>query len=511
MFAFAIWDGRSKTLVLARDRLGIKPLYYSQTSYGLVFASELKAMLAHSSVARAIDPEAVAEYFVHLCVPGHLSIYQDVRKLPPAHVLLYRNGRTTVSRYWDVTPQPNNACPEEQWIDHLQERLRRTVKLHMIADVPVGAFLSGGLDSGAVVALMASQSSVPIRTFTVGFSGSVGRFDEREAARAVARRYRTDHQECLLEPDVTDIFPRIVRAFDEPFADSSAIPNWLICKETAQHVKVALSGLGGDELFGGYERYSGVLLGEYYRRMPRPLRALLTNLVRALPTGNGSSYFSDRLKRFITTGALPVTEQYRRIISAFADPHEVLHPDVRAATSGRISRFDTVIERLQDLNPLDLAQHTDLSLYLPDDILTLTDRVSMAHSLEVRVPYVDHDLVEFVATMPPRLRVRGLRKKYLFRRAVAPWIPRENLTKPKQGFSIPLASWLKGSLRSMLTDLLDSQDLQCSPWLDRARVAKLVDEHLRGVQNHEVRLWAILCFQEWARMSATLSPAPTPR
>jgi asparagine synthase (glutamine-hydrolysing) len=369
----------------------------------------------------------------------------------------------------------------------------------MVADVPVGAFLSGGLDSGTMVALMARSSAEAVRTFTVGFTTGTGPFDEREAARAVAHRYATIHQECLLEADVAAILPRIVHAFDEPFADSSAIPNWLICQETARHVKVAVSGLGGDELFGGYERYVGLQLGERYRRIPLPLRSAIAKLVQAVPNGNGSSYLGDRLKRFVAAGEMSLADQYRSFISAFQNVKDILHPALHELLNHRMSRYEQVVSELAIHDTLDLGLFADLYLYLPDDLLTLTDRVSMAHSLEVRVPFLDHELVEFVAQMPAPFKVRGLQKKVLFRKAIAPWVPKEHLHRRKQGFSVPLAGWLKGPLRPLLSDLVESQECRESPWLNHSVVRKLVDEHLSEKVNHEVRLWAIICFQEWER------------
>jgi asparagine synthase (glutamine-hydrolysing) len=500
MFAFAIWDARRQVLVLGRDRLGIKPLYYAEIPEGLIFASELKALLTHPGISRDIDPQALAEYFTHLCVPGNLSIFKAVRKLPPAHVLVYRQGQMDLRRYWHVQPNPDHSRTEDDWIDELRARLEDSVKIHLVADVPVGAFLSGGLDSATMVALIARASAEAVRTFTVGFTSKAGSFDEREPARVVAQQYATLHQECLLEPDVTDILPRIVHAFDEPFADSSAIPNWLVCQETARHVKVAVSGLGGDELFGGYERYVGLQLGEQYQRIPRPLRSAIAKLVQTLPNGNGSSYFGDRLKRFVAAGDLPLADRYRSFISAFQNVEDILHPDLTTLLgSQRRPRYDRIISELAIRETLDLGLFSDLYLYLPDDLLTLTDRVSMAHSLEVRVPFLDHELVEFVARMPARFKVRGLQKKILFRQAIGPWMPEGHLSRPKQGFSVPMATWLKGPLRPMLSDLVTSREWRESPWLNHSAVRKLVDEHLAGKQNHEVRLWAIVCFREWER------------
>jgi asparagine synthase (glutamine-hydrolysing) len=495
MFAFAVWDSRRKVLLLARDRLGIKPLYYAELPGSLVFASELKALLEHPGIPRDLDPAALAEYLAHLCVPGDMSIFESVRKLPPAHVLTCAGGHVRLTRYWMVQPTPDDRRSDTDWTEELRECFRDAVESHLVADVPVGAFLSGGLDSGSMVAVMAQASPDPVRTFTVGFETPVGNFDERAPARAVAERYGTIHQECLLQADLSDLLPRIAQTFDEPFADSSAIPNWLVCQETGRHVKVALSGLGGDELFGGYERYVGLQLAEHYRRVPGALRSAIARIV----AGQRDGRFGDRLQRFIGANELPRAAGYRRMIAAFADLDEILRPEVHRALDARTSRYDEVIDGVDIRHPLDVGLFSDLYLYLPDDLLTLTDRVSMAHSLEVRVPFLDHHLVELAARMPARLKVRGLQKKWLFRRAVAPWLPKGHLNRPKQGFSVPMAAWLRGTLRTLVSDLMASRELRESPWLNHAAIRKLVHEHLTGRANHEVRLWALIAFCEWQR------------
>lgn len=499
MFAFAVWDSRRQTLLLARDRVGIKPLYYAHTSSGIAFASELKSLLVLPELSREISAQAVAEYLVHLCVPGHLSIFESVNKLLPAHRLIYRNGAISIKRYWSVEPQPDEMKREEEWVEELNDQLRDAVESHMVADVPVGAFLSGGLDSGSLVALMAKASPEPVRTFTVGFTTEVGDFDERVAAREIATCYGTKHMECLLTADVESLLPSIVRAFDEPFADSSAVPNWLVCGETARHVKVVLSGLGGDELFGGYERYVGLQLGEWYRHIPGPLRSMLVKLVGSIASGDGASYRVDRLKRFMAAGELPVEERYRSFISAFSDAASILRPDVLNSIGKGVGRYSQILKEMHLQEPLDVALCSDMNLYLPDDLLTLSDRISMAHSLEVRVPLVDHKLIEFAFRIPTRFKVSGFQKKVLFRKAVRSLLPAQHFTRPKQGFSIPLAYWLRGSLKPMLMDLLDSRQVKESAWFDRANLMKLADEHWSGRQNHEVRLWAIICFLAWER------------
>jgi asparagine synthase (glutamine-hydrolysing) len=506
MFAFAVWDAASGRLVLARDRLGIKPLYYARLSQGLAFASELKALLVHPEVGRDIEPRAMVEYFRHLCVPGDLSIFRAVRKLLPAHVLVFDRGTIALRRYWSVQPDPRSDLGEAQWTEALQAKLQDAVASHLVADVPVGAFLSGGLDSGAMVALMARASGDPVRTFTVGFRMPAAGFDEREPARAVADRYATLHRECLLEADLTDVLPRVAGALDEPFADSGAIPTWLVCQETARHVKVVLSGLGGDELFGGYERYAGLLLGERFRRLPAPVRRAAAGLFPRLGLRAGGSPRHDRLRRFLLGADLPTRERYRSFITAFAPLEDALHPDVLSSAAGPASRYDQVMDQVSPQHPLDVALLADLHMYLPDDLLTLTDRVSMAHSLEVRVPFLDHELVELAARMPAGMKVSGLTKKRLFRRAVAPWLPAGHLRLPKQGFSVPMAQWLRGPLRGMLLDLVHGTPLGHSPWLNARAIRRMTAEHLDGSTSHEVRLWAVICFLEWQRQQEAALP-----
>lgn len=499
MFGFALWDIRQQALMLARDRVGIKPLYYAELPTGLAFASELKSLLTLPEIPREVSSQAVAEYVAHLCVPGELSIFQAVNKLLPAHRLLYRHGRVSIDCYWHVETQPDFAKPEGEWIEEVSEQLRDAVESHMVADVSVGAFLSGGLDSGSLVALMAKASRDPVRTFTVGLSTEVGDFDERAAARVIAAKYRTKHEECLLAAEVGSLLPSIVASFDEPFADSSAIPNWLVCRETVRHVKVALSGLGGDELFGGYERYVGLQMGEWFRRVPAQFRSALVALARLLASGDGSSPTIDRVKRFLAAGELPLVERYFSFIVAFANAAEILHPDVLRLVGRGARRYEEIIHGLKIQEPLDVALTSDLNLYLPDDLLTLSDRISMAHSLEVRVPFVDHQLIECLFKMPARYKVRGFQKKVLYKKAIKDLLPPEHFTRPKQGFSIPLAYWLRGSLKPMLLDMVNSRTAKESPWFDWVKVKKLVDEHLSGQHNHEIRLWGILCFQEWSR------------
>ncbi len=503
MFAFAIWDERHQRLFIARDRLGIKPLYYVESRDSLLFASEMKALTAIPTVSLQVSADAVFEYFTHMCVPGPLSIFSAIRKLPPGHWITYESGRTRIGRYWELGQQVDETKDEGTWVQLLRERLFDAVSSHMVSDVPIGAFLSGGLDSGAMVAMMSRIATGPVRTFTVGFKTEVGRFDERDAARLVAQKYATDHKECLLESDFTSLLPKIVAAFDEPFADSSAIPNWLVCEETSQHVRVAMSGLGADELFGGYQRYVGVRLGAMLRSLP-------TFLKRSLAAGAGTyarlsganATRRDRVERFARAACLEGPSMYRSFIVAFEDASSVLRPDALAESGSTKHYYDEIAEQLRGLDPVDFALHCDQLLYLPDDLLPLSDRVSMAHSLEVRVPFLDHELVEFAATIPSSLKLHCFEKKSIFRKAVGDSLPPSHLKLPKQGFSIPVADWLRGPLKPTLMELASDRVLGNSDWLNPIVVRRLVKEHLEQSANHENRLWSILCFLEWERQAS---------
>lgn len=502
MFAFAIWDERRKRLFIARDRLGIKPLYYVDSGDKFFFASEIKALTAIPKVPRQVSADAVFEYFTHMCVPGALSIYSAIHKLPAGHRLVYESGKTRVEQYWELSQQIDSSKDERTWIELLRERLFDAVSSHMVADVPIGAFLSGGLDSGAMVAMMSRTATDPVRTFTVGFTTEVGRFDERDAARLVVEQYGTNHQECLLESDFASLLPRIVAAFDEPFADSSAIPNWLVCEETSKHVKVAMSGLGADELFGGYQRYMGVRLGEKLQRLPTILKRSIAAGAGAYARLSGSSTTErDRIERFARAAGLQGPSMYRSFIVAFEDASSVLRPEAIAASGASKHYFDEITNRLRGLDPVDFALHCDQLLYLPDDLLSLSDRVSMAHSLEVRVPFLDHELVEFAATIPSSLKLNGLEKKAIFRKAVGTLLPPSHLKLPKQGFSIPIADWLRGPLKPTLMEVTSDPVLGNSDWLNPSVVRRLVKEHLEQSANHENRLWSVLCFLEWERQS----------
>ncbi|MGH7380639.1 MAG: asparagine synthase (glutamine-hydrolyzing) [Candidatus Methylomirabilales bacterium] len=502
MFAFAIWDDRRKRLLLARDRLGIKPLYYWCDADRLAFASEMKSLLTLKGFECRMNLEAMSAFFTFMYVPGPMTIYEGIYEIPPAHVGVWMNGNLQLKRYWDVEPKPDFDKPIEFFTEGLLHHLRESVRLRLISEVPLGAFLSGGIDSSTIVALMGQTSGQKAKTFTVGFTGNHSAYDERPFARAVAEAFGTNHSECLLSAQVEEILPAIIRAFDEPFADSSAIPNYLICQAARQWVTVALSGLGGDELFAGYERYRGALLADYYRRVPRALRqGIIDPVVRGMPESRNGGLWRDRLKRFIQGTELELTERYQRYIAAYDDAEkaELFSGDLVYELERRgLNPTQLAMQKAHDaLDPLDRMLLTDIHTYLPHDLLRMTDRLSMWHSLEVRVPFLDHKLVEFVATIPARYKLRRWQKKHILIRALDGILPKTILKRRKQGFSIPLNSWLRGPLRDLAQQYLAEPALQKVGLFDPQTVARILNQHDQGFRNHESKIWVLLTFMLW--------------
>jgi asparagine synthase (glutamine-hydrolysing) len=502
MFAFAVWDDRRKRLLLARDRLGIKPLYYCLHADRLAFASEMKSLLALEGFERRINLKALSAFFTFRYVPGPMTIYEGVYEIPPAHVLIWSDGNFHLRRYWDIQPEPDVNKPIEFFIEGLLHHLKEAVSFHLMSEVPLGAFLSGGIDSSAIVALMAQATEQKVKTFTVGFVAEQHRFDERPFARMVAETFGTDHSECLLSAQLEVILPALIRAFDEPFADSSMIPNYLICQAARERVTVALSGLGGDELFAGYERYRGALLADYYRRLPQGFRrGFVDRVIDAMPEPRNGGLWRDRLKRFVQGAELDLAERYQRYIAAYDDGEkaELFSCDLvhELEERGLAPTQLAMKEAPEGLNPLDRMLFTDIHAYLPDDELRKTDRLSMWHSLEVRVPFLDHKLVEFVASIPARYKLNRWQKKYILIRALNGILPKAILARRKQGFSIPLNSWLRGPLRDMMHTYLAERALQEVGLFDHRTVGRLLKEHDQGRRNHETKIWALLTFMIW--------------
>ncbi len=505
MFAFAIWDDRKKQLILGRDRLGIKPCYYWQAGGALYFGSELKCLLAVEGFQRKINLLGLSDYLTFKYVPGPGTIYEGILELPPAHLGVWSDGRFTIRRYWRLQPGGEGRKPVEYYAEGLRHHLEEAIRLHLVSEVPLGAFLSGGVDSSAIVALMSRVSHSRVKTFTIGFEdGQVG-VDERPFARTIAAQFGTDHAEYLYhdpQKQVESMLPAIVQSFDEPFADSSAIPNYMISEAARKYVTVALSGTGGDELFAGYERYRGALAAERYRRVPSVIRhGLLDPLMHRLPEFRAAGLWVDRMKRFVQGADLPLPARYQHYLSAFDEEAKarILSPDVREALR-RLGheRTQAAMERVAPCaDPLDWMLMTDMTTYLPDDELRKTDRLSMWHSLEVRVPFLDHKVVEFVATIPARYKLHGVTKKYVLLKALDGVLPSSILRRRKQGFSIPLGDWLRGPLRGFMHDCLSDKAMRELGVLNERAVSILMREHESGTSNHETKLWALLMLVLW--------------
>ncbi len=517
-FAFALWDSRRESLFLARDRLGEKPLYYSILRDGrLLFSSELKALLLSPDIDRRFDTEAIEEFFAFGYIPDPRSIYRNIRKLSPGHFLLV--GRTEPPaeprRYWDVSFIDGSSVCREAVEEELIARLREAVRMRMIADVPLGAFLSGGVNSSAVVAMMAGLKPEPVSTFSISF-GAKG-WDKSAYAAAIAERYRTDHHVKEIDPNSFDLLDRLATVYDEPFGDSSAIPTFRVCAMARKNVTVALSGDGGDEVFAGYRRYRWHCLEERVRRIvpgsvrrpifgvlaalypkldwaPRPLRAKAT--LQELARDTVEAYFS--------SVSISGTEVRQRLFSGD------LRRELEGYNAAEVLRSH--MRRCGSNDPLSQVQYADFKTYLPGDILTKVDRASMASSLEVRVPLLDHTLVEWAAGLPSNLKLLGREGKYVFKRALEPYVSREILYRPKQGFAVPLAAWFRGPLRRRVRETLCGRVLRESGLFDMHLINTLLDQHQSGERDHSAALWTLSMMEAFLRQVHGSAPqaASTP-
>ena len=513
MFAFAIWDERQQTLFLARDRLGVKPLFYAHLPDGtFLFSSELKALLAHGALGRDIDPRSVEDYFALGYVPEPRTIYTSALKLAPGHTLCLRRGQPAAQprRYWDVRFTGANPISDEDAQAELVERLRESVRLRMISEVPLGAFLSGGVDSSAVVAMMASRSSEPVNTCSISFEDP--KFDEAVFAQQVADQYKTRHFVDRVESDDFDLIDTLAALYDEPYADSSAIPTYRVCQLARKHVTVALSGDGGDESFGGYRRYR-LHLGEERMRSALPLgvrQPLFGTLGRLYPKADRAPRFL-RAKSTFQALARNSVDAYFHSVSIFRDDmREALFSTEfkkRLAGYRAVEVFHGHARRADIDDPLSMVQYLDMQTYLIGDINTKVDRASMAHALEVREPLMDHALVEWVASLPSSVKMRGGEGKWLLKKAMEPHLPDNILYRPKMGFAVPLARWFRGPLRQRLSASLLGGRLVQTGFFNRSYLEQLVDEHQAGRRDHSSPLWALLMFEAFLRIG---EPAGAP-
>ena len=510
MFAFAIWDARRQRLFLSRDRTGQKPLFYTLTDNSILFASEIKALLPDPSVKRELNVTAMYHYLTYGYTPSPDTMFRNIYKLPPAHTLIYQHGAVRKERYWDLHYEPKIKTSKQELKSTLQDLLQEAVKIRMMSDVPLGAFLSGGIDSSLIVAFMAQHSQQAVKTFSIGFKEE--RFNELPYARMIAERFHTEHHEFIMEANAVEVLPKLVWHFDEPFGDSSAIPSYYLAQMTSQSVKVALNGDGGDESFAGYLRYMGYCLVRYYRTLPHAIRKkLLAPLIhtsyavvnrKAVPLWCRS--FFRRTKLLSDLSLEPSRYHYVKNLIIFFDDlkSELVSADVK--------------QQLQNLHSLDFtfqyfdadnARHStdkmlysDVMTYLPEDLLVKVDRMTMAHGLEGRSPFLDHKLMEFAATIPAHYKMRGTGLKLLLKEIGKSWLPEPILHRGKKGFSVPIGDWFRNELRDMVGDTFSSSYLVQEGILNKTTLTNIITEHQAGKVDHRHKIWLFLNLETWYRM-----------
>lgn len=512
MFAIALWDLRNRRLLLARDRVGKKPLYYTQDGERLLFGSELKALMTDPSVKRALNVEALDDYLSFGAVPAPRTIYQNVQQVPPAHYLVWERGRTRIVEYWDVAYRDLPARSEDECLEQFDSIFTEAVRLRLISDVPLGAFLSGGVDSTAVVATMASLLDRPVATTTVTFGERA--FNEAPHARTVAQTLGTDHEEVVVQPRAVEILPTLVWHLDEPFADSSAIPSYYVSQAARRRVTVALSGDGGDEVFAGYQWRYGLNLLEARLRgwLPRPVRRGIVGPLAAIWPKADRLPRPLRWKFLLRNLSLDPEQAYFHDMSLFTptDKRALLTDGFRRGLNGHdpFIAFRSHFDRVRGLDHLRRILYVDLKTWLPNDILVKMDRMAMANSLEVRSPLLDHHVIEFAAGLPSEMKYHGRTSKYLLKRFAERRVPPSVIHRPKMGFSIPLASWLRGELRPMGEDLLLSDRALGRSYFQAETIRGMWDRHQRGERNHSHHLWALMVLELWHRLFIDES-APT--
>ena len=500
MFAFAIWDERTKSLFLARDRVGKKPLLYAELDGELVFGSEFTALLQHPRIGRDVDVEAIHYYLTFICVPAPLTAYRAIRKLEPGHWLLWRGGEIKTERYWQLDFSKKVSLDEEEAGERVVELLREAVRVRLMSEVPLGAFLSGGIDSSAVVALMAQESSEKIKTFSIGFDEQD--FSELHHARRVAEHVGADHHEFIVRPDAMEVLPTLVEHYGEPFADSSAIPSYYVSKETRAFVTVALNGDGGDECFAGYERYAAMNIAQKYANLPGALRnGVISNVVNALPGFDTRQNPLRKARRFLAAASLPPVERYLRWVSSFdeAAKQNLYAEGFRQQTAKfrTASILEPWFAKANGAGIVDAALLTDTMTYLPNDLLVKMDIASMTVSLEARSPFLDHHLMEFAASLPEKLKLRRLTTKYLLKRVLKKLVPAENLNRSKMGFGVPIGHWFRGAMQPFLRETLLSEKALGRGLFKPEMVRQLIDSHVSVKADHSHRLWTLLMLELW--------------
>jgi len=506
MFAFAIWDSRDESLFIARDRVGIKPLYYADTPAGFAFASEIKALLAIPGMQRTVDLAALDQFMTFLWTPGTNTAFSGVFKLPPAHYLVYRDGSTELTEYWDLKFEEDESLSESEWIERVREQVSRSVSSQLLADVPLGAFLSGGVDSSSIVALMSSLSDLKPTTYTFGFRNEDLRYDILEDdvkyARIAGELFDTDYHEALLEPRVMELLPKLVYHMDDPVADPAILTSYLICRSAREQLTVLLSGMGGDEVFAGYPRHSAVRIAEAYNMIPQFLSRPVVDALPGARPGRLTALFRNT-KKLARSAALPERERYLGFGTYFteAEKSELYTGELaRAALEfDAYAEHQRYFDRVADEDFINQMLYVDMKTFLPCLNLNYTDKTSMATSMEVRVPLLDHELIELAARIPAALKLKGLTGKYILKRAAEAWLPREIIRRKKAGFSAPVRAWLVRDLRDMVEDVLSESNIRSRGYFEYPFVRKLIDDNLSGREDNSLKVFQLLTLELWHR------------
>lgn len=518
MFGIALWDDKRERLVLGRDRIGEKPLYVRREASRILFASELKSILQVQGVPRKLNLAALQEYLALGYVPAPFSLMEGIEKLLPGHYLIAENERVEIHKYWDVPLGQPEVHSEGDWIERLRCTLLETVEAQMVSDVPLGAFLSGGVDSSLIVAAMAKCSPRPVKTYSIGYEGEHSYYNELPYAKTVAQAFGTDHHEIIVRPDVSELLPKLVWHLDEPVADSACLTTYLVSRLARESVKVILSGVGGDELFGGYRRYLGEGVQRWYRMLPDAIRRRwLPRLVSRLPQDRNSAWtdYARYALAFVKTAGLEPAEQYMSYVTLFSPQvqNHLLRPEARCGPNGNHASSLTLQNYFaQCANGPNLQRiiYTDLKTSLPDDLLALTDRMSMAASIECRAPLVDYELVELASVMPASLKVRGLKLKYILKKALAPWLPPEILRRKKRGFGAPVGTWLRKELQPLICELISERQVRQRGLFQWPAIESLLKTHQEQRQDYTDQIFGLIVLELWCRVYLDDQGGPSP-
>ena len=501
-FAFAIWDEKERRLFAARDRLGVRPFYYAQPGMTLLFASEMKALLAHPAINRKLNPAALDDYLSYLYIPAPHTIFQDIRELPPAYWLEWQGGQLRAERYWDVVFKPEKKTSQE-CVEELRQTLRQAVEVRLASEVPLGVFLSGGLDSSSIAALMGQQLTGPVKAFTIGFDEGGKRYDERAHAREVSKAIGADAHERTIQDGSAELLPKATQYFDEPFGNPTSLLIYQLSEAGKRHLTVALSGDGGDEVLLGYPRYRGAMLAEWYRKAPGLLRRIVARgAVHWAEPANGN-HFRRRAREFLTASCLSPERMYADWVSYFDRclRQRLYTPEFKRQLSDYDSSHFLVslFKKSGTADFVDRVNYVDLHSFLPYNLLRCSDRMSMAHGLEIRCPFTDHVLIESLARMPWRYKLRVTENKCLLRKAARDWLPKRILRRPKTGLNPPMGLWMQGRLRSLLHTYLAPEQIRQRGYFRPETVQELISDHLNGQRDNSLHLWALISFEEWHR------------